>query len=600
MSKAWKGASAGCINSCSSIPSTEPMVPKSRHATVNSTSLLSEIHLTNHKSLPPLIHAFSDFIANNPQYTSTELADHIRDHDYYHLSKHVCFDYNGFGLFSRAQLSSKARFSHSQSSFFNITYKSVTLKSQLWYGNQETTLESAINRRVMDFLKISDEEYTMVCTANKTSSFRILAESYPFQSNKKLLTVYDHESEAVRTMVEIAKRRGARDASAEFCWPSMKIHSGKLKQIVSTRNQKGGLFVFSPQSQMTGTKYAYQWMSLAQKNGWHVVLDACSLGPKDMNTLGLSLIKPDFIVCSFFKIFGEDPSGFSGLLIKRSSRAILEKTTANRSIGIISIIPQKRLSTLALRPDNFVTNMETQPSNTYVKSLFSYPRPAQSSQILKLKDKVIESYDVMNDEKEAFGEPSSRIMCSQKSETNDVIECRYLDHADSVGLHLISRRVSCLTDWLVNALLKLKHPLTGNGEPLVRIYGSQQKFTRGPALAINLFDWKGQKIEPRLVQKLADRSNISISCGLLRNICFLDRYEEDKSVIWGKRLHKPTTNEQERTDLGITVVNVTLNFLNNFEDTYRLWSFIAKFLDADFIEKERWRYIALNQTMIEF
>jgi len=47
------------------------------------------------------------------------------------------------------------------------------------------------------------------------------------------------------------------------------------------------------------------------------------------------------------------------------------------------------------------------------------------------------------------------------------------------------------------------------------------------------------------------------------------------------------------------VVNVSTNFLNNFEDAYTLWSFIAKFLDADFIEKERWKYTALNQTTVE-
>jgi hypothetical protein len=27
--------------------------------------------------------------------------------------------------------------------------------------------------------------------------------------------------------------------------------------------------------------------------------------------------------------------------------------------------------------------------------------------------------------------------------------------------------------------------------------------------------------------------------------------------------------------------------------------FVAKFLDADFVDKERWRYTALNQRMVE-
>jgi hypothetical protein len=32
---------------------------------------------------------------------------------------------------------------------------------------------------------------------------------------------------------------------------------------------------------------------------------------------------------------------------------------------------------------------------------------------------------------------------------------------------------------------------------------------------------------------------------------------------------------------------------------YKLWTFVARFLDVDFVEKERWRYTALNQKTIE-
>lgn len=49
----------------------------------------------------------------------------------------------------------------------------------------------------------------------------------------------------------------------------------------------------------------------------------------------------------------------------------------------------------------------------------------------------------------------------------------------------------------------------------------------------------------------------------------------------------------------VNVVTVALGFLTNFEDIYRLWAFVAQFLDADFVEKERWRYTALNQKIVE-
>ena len=154
----------------------------------------------------------------------------------------------------------------------------------------------------------------------------------------------------------------------------------------------------------------------------------------------------------------------------------------------------------------------------------------------------------MNNETVEAGEPSSRIMKSQKSDNSMQIKCSYLDHADSVGLLLISRRLSCLAIWLVNALMKLKHPHTEDERPLIGIYSPQVKLNRGSALAINLFDWKGEKIEPAHVQKLAERSNISVSCGLLRNIWFDVKCEEEESMILGKRPHKTTTDYRGEED----------------------------------------------------
>lgn len=149
----------------------------------------------------------------------------------------------------------------------------------------------------------------MLFTANQSSAFKVLAETYPFHSNRNLLTVYDHENEAVEMMIESSKKRGARAMLAEFSWPNLRIQSKKLmKKIVGKRKKREkGLLVFPLQSKVTGVRYSYQWMSNAQENGWHVLLDARALGPKDMDTLGLSLFNPDFLICSFYKIFGENP-----------------------------------------------------------------------------------------------------------------------------------------------------------------------------------------------------------------------------------------------------------------------------------------------------
>ncbi|KAG5132504.1 hypothetical protein JHK82_023692 [Glycine max] len=221
--------------------------------------------------------------------------------------------------------------------------------------------------------------------------------------------------------------------------------------------------------------------------------------------------------------------------------------------------------------------------------------PFQSSK------KLLTIYDYENEAVEAM------ISCSEKRgakahNSTCKTKRRCLDQVDSLGLIMITNRTRYLINWLVNSMMKLKHP-NAEGVPLVKIYGPKVKFDRGPALAFNVFDWKDEKVEPVLVQKLADRNNISLSYGFLHHVCFVDKYAEDNGkVLQTKegRFQGVTTNKKkDRDELGVTVVTAALSFLANFEDVYKLWTFVVRFLDADFVEKERWRYTTLNQKTIE-
>jgi hypothetical protein len=97
--------------------------------------------------------------------------------------------------------------------------------------------------------------------------------------------------------------------TGSFKWPSLRVVASDLKYKLQEKKKKKkeqqakGLFVFPVQSRFTGAKYSYQWMSQAQANEWHVLLDASALGPKDMDSLGLSLFQPEFIVTSFYKVW---------------------------------------------------------------------------------------------------------------------------------------------------------------------------------------------------------------------------------------------------------------------------------------------------------
>ncbi|GFP97759.1 molybdenum cofactor sulfurase [Phtheirospermum japonicum] len=513
------------------------------------SAILSSIQpnatFTNHESLPPSTELFANLKNAVPHYLNTVLADHIRAQEYHHLSNQARLDYIGHGLFSDSQ--------KHESPFFDISYSSTSLSSYLLHGGQESEFQSKTRKRIARYMNVFEEDYSLVFTANQTSAFKILADSYPFRSDRNLLTVYDYENEAVQAMVESATRRGARAQSAIFTWPGFKVNSRKLRKIVinKSRPKNRGLFAFPLQSRMTGSRYSYQWMNLARDNGWHVLLDASALGAKDMETLGLSLFQPDFLICSFFKIFGENPSGFCCLFIKKSK--ISDLSQSDTSMGIISITPTTEKA----------ENAENQ-TTPFSSSTSQQQEKATTSEIVELDE--------------------------------NPIECRALDHADKLGLILISSRLRCLINWLVNALLTLRHPHSGTGLQLVRIYGPRIKLDRGPALAFNVYDWKGERVDPVLVQKLADRNNISLSTGFLRNIWFSDNFQEDKDRVLE---NNASVKKKGKQDLGVFVVSVSLGMLSNFEDMYRVWGFVSRFLDADFVEKERWRYTALNQTTVE-
>lgn len=641
-----KAAEQVCLYSCCTRPDLgEPAKtsPKARSTAANcrqgfakttTSSLFPNTWFTDPESLPSFQESLIQFKKAYPQFSETTRIDQIRTQEYYHLSlsNHICLDYIGIGLFSHWQVqpqyssapsiasSSSSPPQNSDSTCFSAAYKSVNLKSQLLHGGQGSDLESTIKKRIMDFLNVSQNDYSMVFTANKSSAFKLLAESYPFQSSKKLLTVYDYESEALQTMVHTSEKRGAKVMSADFKWPRLRIHGAKLRKLIIRKKKKKkprGLFVFPLQSRMTGTSYSYQWMSMAQENGWHVLLDGCALGPKDMDSFGLSLFRPDFLVCSFYKIFGENPTGFGCLFVKKSTLPILEAST---STGIVSLVPAKQVS--GLLEDSSGTDTELELASALhtkedKRDRLSLPSESYISQHIQ----IATSTDTNTSGTPAtdFSTKEESVGYSGKEETEKAIVlhdkrnlkhqengaqmvCRCLDHVDSLGLMLISSRGRYLINWLVSAFIKLQHPNRLDNFPLVRIYGPKIKFDRGPALAFNIYDWKGEKVEPVLVQKLADRNNISLGTGFLHNIWFADKYEiEKEKILERKEIEENQTRKSKtrKADQGITVVTIAINFLANFEDIYRLWVFVARFLDADFVEKERWRYTALNQKTVE-
>jgi selenocysteine lyase/cysteine desulfurase len=307
---------------------------------LRATAMAAERAFQSPDVLPVLEEALGTFLAMYPKFASSSDVDRFRADEYPHLDK-VCLDYCGFGLFSYLQGCNPA----DSSAAFTLSEITANLSNHALYGAAEKgTAEHDIKNRIMDYLNIPGSEYCLVFTVSRGSAFQLLAQCYPFGTNKRLLTMFDHESQSVNWMAQAARDKGAKAYSAWFKWPTLKICSTELrKQITKKRRRKKdsatGLFVFPVQSRVTGAKYSYQWMALAQQNHWHVLLDAGALGPKDMDSLGLSLFRPDFIITSFYRVFGADPTGFGCLLIKKSVMACLQTPSGGAGAGMVRIVP---------------------------------------------------------------------------------------------------------------------------------------------------------------------------------------------------------------------------------------------------------------------
>ncbi|TVU04711.1 hypothetical protein EJB05_47842, partial [Eragrostis curvula] len=389
-------------------------------------------------------------------------ADAVRREEYGHLDRHVCLDYTGINLFSHAQMnaslpstsaSSAAAPAWWQPPFFDIAYKSTSLRTQVQCeeggaASAGNGVGAAMTRRIMASLKIPEDEYTMVCTANRTTAFRLLAESYSFQSGgKQLLTVYDYESEAAGAMAAAARRRGADVSSATFAWPSMRIHAADLRKKLSRGRRRGrggnsghrGLFVFPLASRMTGARYPYLWMSAAHERGWHVALDACALGTKDLDTFGVSLLRPDFIVCNFFKCSARtlpDSRGCSSespASPRSSDPSSRAASASSASSPPAMVAPRRRGYSTEL---DHSLSFPKLAEDADVDTSCSFSGPLSRSQTLQADDgedvpEIREAVDDTAVEPEA---EAAAIDDHQETEEEEVVvECRGLDHADALG-----------------------------------------------------------------------------------------------------------------------------------------------------------------------
>jgi molybdenum cofactor sulfurtransferase len=318
---------------------------------------------------------------------------------------------------------------------------------------RSTALFEQCRDRVLSFFGASPAEYAVAFTANASQALKLVGESYPFEAGDRLLLTFDNHN-SVLGIREFARRAGVSAEYVPILPPDMRLDEGALVRALQASRGARRLFAYPAQSNFSGVQHPLEWIERAQALGWDVLLDAAAFVPT--NRLDLSAWHPDFVVMSFYKMFGY-PTGVGALLARHSALARLRRPWfAGGTITVASVQADRHY----LAPGG--TAFEDGTVN-----FLSVPAVALG-----------------------------------------------LDFLESVGIDRIHRHVEALTAPLVDALLTLRHE---NGRRAAVLYGPTNMDRRGGTIAFNFIDRDGHEVDPSLVERLAGEQGISLRTGCFCN-----------------------------------------------------------------------------------
>ncbi len=459
--------------------------------------------------------AQADFEARYPEYQETKYLDQLRSTDYSRLDEtgQTYLDYTGGGLYGASQLN-----------------KHMSILSHSVLGNPHSTNPSSMAMTHMDeharqyvlkYFNADPAEYTVIFTPNASGALKLLAESYPFGEKSRFLITFDNHN-SVNGIREFAHGKGAKVTYVPLVKPELRVNTDILfAEWDEIDPEAGGLFAFPAQSNFTGVQHPLEWVEMAREKGWDVLVDCAAFAPT--NRIDLNTFKPDFMVLSFYKIFGY-PTGVGALIVRREKLAKLRRPWfAGGTISFASV-----------QGEGF------------------YLTPGEAG----FEDGTINYL------------------------TLPAIEIG-LKHIEAIGIDTIHNRVTCLTGWLIDTLNDIKH---SNGNKVVTVYGPNHTTMRGGTVSMNLFDPDGNMLDCNAVEAEANKLLISLRAGChcnpgAREIALDFSESEMRSVLDGK--NEVTFEEflQRTVEMTDGVVRTSMGIASNFADVFHFVQFVKTFVD---------------------
>lgn len=329
-----------------------------------------------------------------------------------------------------------------------------------------------VREKVLQFFNTSSTEYDVVFTKGATEGLKIVAETFDFQSDGHFVYLRNSHNSVVGMRAIV----NTKNISVMEIDPFLSIPSTEDINC-AVYSLSNSLMVYPAQCNFNGFKYPLSAiqkfhsgelpLELQQKSkNWFVCLDAANY--VSTSFLDLGKYRPDFVVMSFYKIFGY-PTGLGALLVSKRGEAVLKKVYHGG--GTVDFV---------------LSNIDFHRKRSTFHERF--------------EDGTLPFLSIVS-------------LLSGFATINRLIPtCNGLRPIERISFHVFQ-----LAKYFYNQLKQLEY---GNGQPLVQFYNQtafEEKESQGGIVTFNILRSNGRYVGYREVEALAEMNDIYLRVGCFCN-----------------------------------------------------------------------------------
>ncbi|CAG8630863.1 1241_t:CDS:2 [Funneliformis mosseae] len=398
--------------------------------------------------------------------------DQIREKEYPQLNTCVYLDHTGSTVFAKSTVK------NFMEDLMNNLYGNPHSNSP---SSQASSMRIAgVRKRVLKFFGTNEKDYSIIFTQNATASAKLVGEMFPWTKR----SCYKYLRESHNSINGL--RRFPEQIDADF----QSVSEDEVNSMIKNRNffenydkydEKKeeekvtyNLFAYPAQCNFSGMKFPLNWSQKLRELNTEtsktlVLLDAAAYVPTSKLSLANKDASPDFVILSFYKIFGF-PTGLGALIVKNELSPILKKGYFGGG---------------TLR-----TIIHNVPWQTFSNDM-----------VVRYEDGTVNFQNII-----------------ALDHALDSMEKLFKDYK------YISNHVQCLITFLSRSMRSLRH---WNGEPVISV-NSDRDFSdnkqQGGVFSFNTTRSDGEEIGYLEVERLASLNNIHIRSGGLCNPGSISRW----------------------------------------------------------------------------